>query len=43
MRVGLFAALLFCAVTIPLLAAGRADIADAMMRGDQTALRRLVQ
>ena len=35
--------LLFCAATIPVFAAGRADVAEAVMRGDQTALRRLLQ
>ena len=35
--------LLFCAATIPLFAAGRADVAEAVMRGDQAALRRLLQ
>ena len=35
--------LLFCAATLPVFAAGRADVADAMMRGDQAAVRRLVQ
>jgi uncharacterized protein len=34
---------LFCAATSPVFAAGRADVADAMMHGDQAALRRLVQ
>ena len=34
---------LFCAATLPVFAAGRADVADAMMRGDQAAVRRLVQ
>src|SRR3954464_11991610 len=37
------AMLLFCAATMPAFAAGRADVADAMMHGDQAALRRLVQ
>src|SRR3954464_7473662 len=37
------AMLLLCAATIPVFAAGRADVADAMMHGDQAAVRRLVQ
>src|SRR3954464_1404344 len=37
------AMLLLCALTSPVFAAGRADVADAMMRGDQAALRSLVQ
>jgi uncharacterized protein len=35
--------LLFCAATSAVFASGRADVADAMMHGDQAALRRLVQ
>src|SRR3954451_14486258 len=34
---------LFCGATSPVFAAGRADVADAMMHGDQSAVRRLVQ
>jgi len=43
MKIRLVAMLLFCAATIPVFAAGRADVAEAVMRGDQTALRRLLQ
>src|SRR6476620_3862903 len=43
MTIRLVAMLLFCAATIPVFAAGRADVAEAVMRGDQTALRRLLQ
>ena len=43
MKIRFFAVVLFCAATSPVFAAGRADVADAMMRGDQVALRRLVQ
>src|SRR5690348_11067322 len=43
MKTRLFVALLFCAATSPVFAAPRAEVADAMMRGDQAALRRLVQ
>src|ERR1044072_2862641 len=43
MKTRFLATLLFCAATIPLFAAGRADVADAVMHGDQAALRRLVQ
>jgi ankyrin repeat protein len=43
MKARLLATLLFCAAAIPVFAAGRADVADAMMRGDRAALRRLVQ
>jgi len=35
--------LLFCVAASPAFAAGRADVADAMMHGDQAAVRRLVQ
>src|SRR3954470_16998879 len=37
------AMLLLCAASMPVFASGRADVADAMMHGDQAALRRLVQ
>src|SRR6478735_48521 len=48
MKIRLFApalvgAVLLCAATSPLFASGHADVADAMMHGDQAALRRLVQ
>src|SRR6478736_3494066 len=43
MKIRLFAMVLFCAATIPVFAAGRADVAEAVMRGDQAALRRLLQ
>jgi len=43
MKIRLVAMLLFCAATIPLFGAGRADVAEAVMRGDQAALRRLLQ
>ena len=48
MKTRLFAAMLagavlFCTVARPVFAAGRADVADAVMHGDQAALRRLVQ
>src|SRR4051812_8891962 len=36
-------AVLFGAATTPVFAAGRADVADAVMHGDRAALRRLVQ
>jgi ankyrin repeat protein len=36
-------AVLLLAAALPVFAAGRADVADAMMRGDQAAVRRLVQ
>jgi ankyrin repeat protein len=43
MKIRLFATVLVCAATIPVFAAGSSDVADAMMHGDQAALRRLVQ
>src|SRR5215212_1235756 len=43
MRIRFFTLVLFCAATSPAFASGRADVADAMMHGDQAALRRLVQ
>src|SRR3982751_2315445 len=47
MKFTLLAASLFtgvlCGAMSPVFAAGRADVADAMMRGDQPGLRRLVQ
>ena len=43
MKLRLFATVLFCAATSPVFASGHADVADAMMHGDQAALRRLVQ
>jgi len=43
MKTRFFAIVLFGAVAIPVFASGHADVADAMMRGDQAALRRLVQ
>jgi ankyrin repeat protein len=42
-KVRAIALLLFCVATSSVFAAGRADVADAVMRGDQAALRRLVQ
>src|SRR4051794_2454243 len=43
MKISLVAMLLFGAATVPVFAAGRADVAEAAMRGDQAALRRLLQ
>ena len=43
MKIRFFATVLFCAATSSVFAAGRADVADAMMHGDQAALRRLLQ
>jgi ankyrin repeat protein len=43
MKIRVFATVLFCAATSTVFAAGHADVADAMMHGDQAALRRLVQ
>jgi uncharacterized protein len=43
MKATLFAMVLLCAATSSVFASGRADVADAMMHGDQAALRRLVQ
>jgi ankyrin repeat protein len=42
MKIRLLATLLLCTATFPVFAAGSAGVADAMMRGDQAALRRLV-
>src|SRR3954447_24202421 len=43
LALSLAGAVLCCAATSPVFASGRADVADAMMHGDQAALRRLVQ
>src|SRR3954471_11034577 len=43
MKNRLLATLLFCVATIPVFASGRADVADAMMHGDQAVLLKLLQ